>query len=107
MGIPKLDQDLNKMQQEIQLLVERYTEANKKVQGAQDRELQASNTIKNLHKEMDDLKGANQGPGEIGNLSRFIDDDYFYKNDSKKPKVSFAPEALASGSKDAIDGFMN
>lgn len=31
MGIPKLDQDLNKMQQEIQLLVERYTEANKKV----------------------------------------------------------------------------
>jgi len=78
------------MQHEIQILVERYTEANKKAQGAQNRELQASNTIKNLHKEMNELRGAQNQP-ELNNLSKFIDDDYFYKDDSKKPKVSFAP----------------
>ena len=33
MGIPKLDTDLNKMQHEIQTLVEHYTEANKVAQG--------------------------------------------------------------------------
>ena len=33
-GIPKLDQDLLKMQHEIQILVERYTEANKAAKGA-------------------------------------------------------------------------
>ena len=48
------------MQHEISVLVERYTEANKKAQGAKDRELQASNTIKTLHKEMNELRGANQ-----------------------------------------------
>ena len=109
MGIPKLDQDLNRMQHEISVLVERYTEANKKAQGAKDRELQASNTIKNLHKEMDQLRGANQQQsqdGEINNLNRFIEDDYFYKNDSKKPKVSFAPQG-DSASKDPIDNFMD
>ena len=57
---------------------------------------------------MNELRGVNQNQGEINNLSRFIDDDYFYKDDSKKPKVSFAPDAqIASGSKDAIDDFMN
>ena len=85
------------MQTEIQILVERYTEAGKQAQGAQNRELQASNTIKNLHREMNELRGANQNQDE-NNLSRFIDDDYFYKDDSKKPKVSFAPRGqLASG----------
>ena len=33
MGIPKLDNDLSKMQHEIQILVERYTEVNKLVLG--------------------------------------------------------------------------
>lgn len=33
MGFPKIDNDINRMQQEIQILVERYTEANKAVQG--------------------------------------------------------------------------
>ena len=33
MGIPKLDQDLNKMQHEIQVLVERYAEADRTAKG--------------------------------------------------------------------------
>ena len=33
MGFPKVDNDINRMQQEIQILVERYTEADKAVKG--------------------------------------------------------------------------
>lgn len=38
---------------------------------------------------MNDLRGANAS--EENSLSKFIQNDYFYKELSGKPKVSFAP----------------
>lgn len=60
---------------------------------------------------MNQLRGNNaSNDGEIVNMSKFIEDDYFYKDDSKKPKVSFAPQGLSSGFKneaDPIDNYMD
>ena len=68
--------------------------------------MQAANTIRNLHKEMGELRGASAS--EENSLSKFIQNDYFYKELSKKPKVSFIVQDEQSPSKDAdpVDSIM-
>ena len=62
---------------------------------------------------MNELLGKNNNSDDT--LSQFIKNDYFYKDLSGKPKVSFAVQPQLSGNKndgsaekaDAIDAFMD
>lgn len=68
--------------------------------------MQASNTIKNLHKEMGQLRGANTT--EENSLSKFVQNDYFYKELSGRPKVSFVEPGPSEGqaAADPVDSIM-
>jgi len=63
---------------------------------------EAASTIQELHKEMNDLRGANAS--DENSLSKFVQNDYFYKELSGKPKVSFAPQIAGA---DPVDAIMN
>lgn len=69
----------------------------------------ASQKIKQLHREMDELRDtqrrAQQSPTT---LDKFVRNDYFYREVNKLPKVSFADgdEQPDKGS-DPIDGAMD
>ena len=90
-GIPRLDLDLQTMQQEISALVENYTQATKAAQGAQYREMQASNTIKALQDDLNQLRNPRQVKPD-NTLASFIKNDYFYKELNGKPSVTFFDE---------------
>lgn len=91
-------------------MVTNYTEANDRAKGAQNREQRATNTIRELTSEMNELRGARTGD-ESRVLNKFINDDYFYKELNGKPKVSFAPIEEEKGgeaaSSDPVDNIMN
>ena len=64
-----------------------------------------------MRKEMDELRGKNTYEDPNPSLSKFIQNDYFYKELSSKPKVSFAVSMEDQGrldkSSDPVDAMMN
>ena len=56
---------------------------------------------------MGELRGASAT--EENSLAKFVQNDYFYKEHSKKPKVSFGPidDQAADKSVDAVDAIMD
>lgn len=76
---------------------------------AQDRELKASHTIKNLREEVDELRKKSER--DPNTLDKFIKNDYFYNEVNSIPKaVKFATDKVAqdgTGSNDAVDNYMD
>mmetsp|Transcript_22877 Transcript_22877/g.28433 ORF Transcript_22877/g.28433 Transcript_22877/m.28433 type:complete len:106 (+) Transcript_22877:2960-3277(+) len=71
--------------------------------------MKASNTIKNLHEEMDELRTAQRkAQASPQTLAKFIKNDYFYQEVNTIPRVTFVDGGgAADKSSDPAEGFMD